>query len=92
MGESGNEVAVADRDAIWTRDGIPVEQLPDPLAPETTPPAPPAEQASSEPRKRPAWVLALYIFAGVLALTLAWLIVTAPLSRALEPLDDPALP
>jgi penicillin-binding protein 1A len=35
--------------------------------------------------------LVLYSLAGVLFLTLVWLVVTAPLSRALEPLDDPAL-
>ncbi|MEO7257386.1 MAG: biosynthetic peptidoglycan transglycosylase, partial [Sphingomicrobium sp.] len=32
-----------------------------------------------------------YAIAGVILVTLLWLIVTAPLSRALEPLDDPAL-
>jgi penicillin-binding protein 1A len=33
----------------------------------------------------------LYAIGGVLLITLLWLIVTAPLSRALEPLEDPAL-
>ena len=33
----------------------------------------------------------LYAISGILLVTLIWLIVTAPLSRALEPLDDPAM-
>ncbi|MES2136864.1 MAG: transglycosylase domain-containing protein [Pseudomonadota bacterium] len=81
---------LADRDGIWTRDGSPVEELPDPLAP-PAPPAvePPAEEAGPRPRRR--WPITLYSIAGLLLATLLWLVVTAPLSRALEPLDDPAM-
>jgi penicillin-binding protein 1A len=35
--------------------------------------------------------MALYVLTGLFIVTLIWLIVTAPLSRALEPLDDPAM-
>jgi penicillin-binding protein 1A len=81
---------VAERDAIWTRDGVPVEELPDPLAPDTPPPSdetPEHEQL----RRRRRWPLVLYTVAGLLAVTILWLVLTAPLSRALEPLSDPAL-
>lgn len=83
---------VAERDGIWSRGGTPVEDLPDPFAPE-----PPVHEVQPElplpepPRKRRRWPIVLYSISGVLLLTLVWLIVTAPLSRALEPLDDPAL-
>src|SRR5438874_3350551 len=80
---------VAERDAIWTRDGVPVEELPDPLAPETPPPA--GETPEEQPRRRRRWPLVLYTAAGLIAVTLVWLVITAPLSRALEPLADPAL-
>ena len=86
---------MADRDGIWSRGGVPVEELPDPLAPHAEPAAAPAEpgaEPSSIPRKRRfKWRVIFYAIAGVLLLTLLWLVVTAPLSRALEPLDDPAL-
>ncbi len=85
-----NEVRVADSETIWSRGGVPIEQLPDPFTPEPPVVQPEAEPAP-EPRKRSRWVVALYIFVGLFVVTLAWLIVTAPLSRALEPLDDPAL-
>ena len=53
--------------------------------PEDAPPEP-------EPRKRRRrWPLVLYSVAGLLVVTLVWLVITAPLSRALEPLADPAL-
>ena len=74
-------------DAIWTHGGVPVEELPDPFAP-----APPAEPEQQEqPRKRRRWPLVLYSVAGLLFITIVWLVITAPLSRALEPLADPAL-
>src|SRR5262245_40835151 len=80
---------VAERDGIWTRGGAPVEELPDPFAlPHEDLPG--EEQLVAKPRRR-RWVLWLYAISFVLLATLAWLIVTAPLSRALEPLDDPAL-
>ena len=87
---------MADSDTIWSRGGVPVEMLPDPFAPDKPPPPeaqlrPDGDQSPLAAKRRPRWVLALYIVAGLVVVTLAWLIVTAPLSRALEPLDDPAL-
>jgi penicillin-binding protein 1A len=83
---------VVDSDAIWSRGGVPVEQLPDPFAPQHPPPLSEEEQPQQpEPRKRRRWVLWFYAISGLIALTVAWLVITAPLSRALEPLDDPAL-
>ena len=80
---------MADRDAIWTRDGVPVEELPDPFASAV---APPPELAPQEPpRRRRRWPIVLYSVAAVIVVTLIWLVITAPLSRALEPLADPAL-
>ena len=79
---------VAERDEIWTRDGVPVEELPDPLAPEIPRSD---ESAEQEPKRRRRWPLILYSVAGLLAVTILWLVITAPLSRALEPLADPAL-
>ena len=77
------------RDDIWTRGGTPVEELPDPFA---QVPPPPADEPQQEPRKRPRrWPIILYSIAGLLFVTLVWLVLTAPLSRALEPLDNPAL-
>jgi penicillin-binding protein 1A len=78
---------LAEREEIWTRGGAPVEELPDPFAADT-PPAP--EEGQEPPRKR-RWPIYLYSVAGLFAVTLVWLIITAPLSRALEPLADPAL-
>src|SRR5438067_2498051 len=80
---------VAERDTIWTRDGVPVEELPDPLAPETPPAAGTPERPL--PKRRRRWPLILYSIAALVAVTLVWLVITAPLSRALEPLADPAL-
>ena len=74
-----------ERDAIWTRDGVPIEELPDPFPPESQAPA----EAESPKRRR--WPLVLYSTAALIAVTLIWLVITAPLSRALEPLSDPAL-
>jgi penicillin-binding protein 1A len=78
---------VAESDTVWTRDGLPVEELPDPLASETPPPA----EAPERPQRRRRWPLILYSVSALLVVTLLWLVITAPLSRALEPLPDPAL-
>lgn len=83
---------MADTEAIWSRGGVPVEELPDPFVPEWPVPHPPeAESPDEPPRKRRRWPIYLYSIAVVLLLTLVWLVFTAPLSKALEPLDDPAL-
>ena len=81
---------VAERDEIWTRGGMPVEELPDPFAAET-PPADGTPDEPQPPKRRRRWPLILYSVAAVLAVTILWLVITAPLSRALEPLADPAL-
>src|SRR3954453_23645801 len=79
----------AERDAIWTREGVPVEELPDPFAGHASPPGDAPDQ--SKPRRRRRWPLVLYSIAAVITVTVLWLVITAPLSRALEPLPDPAL-
>jgi penicillin-binding protein 1A len=82
---------VTDRDGIWSHGGVPVEELPDPFAP--LPMHEPEVQAATvaEPRKRRRWPIYLYSISGLLLITIVWLVMTAPLSRALEPLQDPAL-
>jgi penicillin-binding protein 1A len=84
-----SEMKVAESDAIWTRDGVPVEELPDPLAAE----APVSSEPSSDekPRRRRRWPVVLYSVAALLFVMILWLVITAPLSRALEPLADPAM-
>lgn len=78
---------LADRDDIWVRDGVPVEELPDPF---------PSQSAAADgpvldkPRRR-RWPIILYCLAGLFLFTVIWLVITAPLSRALEPLADPAM-
>jgi len=82
---------VADHDGIWTRGGVNVEELPDPFAP---PPPPPPDAAPEEQAKPKRWRktrIALWSFFALVMVTLAWLVITAPLSRALEPLPDPAM-
>ena len=86
---------MADRDGIWSRGGLPVEELPDPFAPIPMPgPVEPGSTEPGEPKPKPKRSrrrVIFYAVSAVLLLTLLWLVVTAPLSRALEPLDDPAL-
>ena len=81
---------VAEKDLVWTRDGQPVEELANPFAPET-PPDSEADVTPELPAKRRRWPLVLYSVAGLIFGTVLWLVITAPLSRALEPLPDPAL-
>jgi penicillin-binding protein 1A len=84
---------VADRDGIWSRGGVPVEELPDPFAP--TIPVESGSEADghevAEQSRRRRWPIYLYSVSFVLFATFIWLVFTAPLSRALEPLQDPAL-
>lgn len=81
---------VAEGDAIWTRNGVPVEELGDPFAREAAPPVESQEQ-EEVPRRRRRWPLVLYSVAALVFVTIVWLVITAPLSRALEPLSDPAM-
>ena len=80
---------MSEGESIWRRDGRNVEELPDPFAPPVLEPQ--AAPAAAPPKRRRYWKYGLYAFAGLMLVTLLWLIVTAPLSRALEPLDDPAM-
>jgi penicillin-binding protein 1A len=71
---------------------VPLEALPDPIAPE--PPVhldAPEQQDTEKPRKRRRWPIVLYATFGLFFITVVWLVITAPLSRALEPLANPAL-
>ena len=82
---------MAERDGIWTRGGANVEELPDPFAP-LPPPLEAGEPEQPRPKRRRVWLKrGFYALSVLFLVTLIWLIVTAPLSRALEPLDDPAL-
>ena len=74
---------------VWNRGGVPVEHLPDPFAPIPRRRGRRGRLRPALPRRR--WPLVLYAVGGILFITLLWLVLTAPLSRALEPLDDPAL-
>src|SRR5689334_23804410 len=79
---------LAEREEVWTRDGVPIEELADPFAHERRPDDP---QPVDPPRRRRRWPLVLYSVSALLVVTVLWLVITAPLSRALEPLSDPAL-
>jgi len=74
---------------IWQRGGVDVEHLPDPFAPPAAPP--PAQPPEKKSGRRRWWRWGFNLFAALLLVTLLWLIFTAPLGRALEPLDDPAM-
>ena len=79
---------MADRDSPWTRNGANVEELPDPFAP--MPPPSDSEAPAQRPKRR--WLRMGFTITGALLLvTLLWLVFTAPLGRALEPLPNPAL-
>ena len=81
---------MVDNEGIWSRGGVNVEELPDPFG--TAAPYADGQTAVEERTKRKhRWPLVLYAISSIILVTLIWLIVTAPLSRALEPLDDPAI-
>jgi len=82
---------MADDYGIWQRSGADVETLSDPFprAAPTGPVVPPGEEPKRQSRRW--WRWAFTAFGALLLIILLWLIVTAPLSRALEPLDDPAM-
>ena len=72
---------------IWQRDGRNIEDLPDPFtAPVVSPDA--LDAAPTKPRR---WRYVAYGLFFLVAAILLWLVVTAPLGRALEPLEDPAM-
>ncbi len=83
---------MAPRDEIWSRGGVPLEELPDPFS--ATPPPqgePGVPRPPEKPRRRRAWPIVLYCVAALFFITIIWLVITAPLSRALDPLPNPAL-
>jgi penicillin-binding protein 1A len=82
---------VNEASGIWQRGGRDVEQLDDPLPPLAPPPADaPATPPAGSKRRR--WLkFALYATFVSFVLIIGWLVISAPLGRALEPLDDPAM-
>ena len=73
---------------IWQSKGRNFEELGDPYV-DGQPPEQPIAPATG---KRRHWIkLSLYGLLALILVTLAWLVITAPLGRALEPLDDPAM-
>ncbi|HET9811942.1 MAG TPA: transglycosylase domain-containing protein, partial [Sphingomicrobium sp.] len=84
---------MADYDGtVWNRGGVNVEDLPDPLSPPPAPESPgPQQQKPPRSRRWRRFRIGLYCFAALILATLLWLVITAPLSRALEPLPDPAM-
>jgi penicillin-binding protein 1A len=79
---------LADNQEFWTRNGVPVEELPDPFG---APPPQDRVPEAEKPKRKRRWPLVLYTIAALMVVTLVWLVITAPLSRALEPLADPAM-
>ena len=82
---------MADSDQIWQRGGANVEELPDPLAPVLAPMDAPLVPARPRRRRRTLIKYGAYAFFALFVVTVLWLIITAPLSRALEPLPAPAM-
>ncbi len=79
---------MSEGDIIWQRGGRNVEDLPDPFGGATLPPQ--DDSATPRPRRR-KWRYIAYGFFAIILVTLLWLVFTAPLGRALEPLEDPAM-
>ena len=82
---------MGESDTIWLRNGRNVEDLPDPFtAPVLDPGAATLPDQPPPPRlRRRRWRYIFYALSALLLATLLWLIITAPLGRALEPLADP---
>jgi penicillin-binding protein 1A len=81
---------LSDSHGVWQRGGADIENLPDPFAHFTFPGDAAPPEGPERPRRR--WLRwGFTAFGALLLVTLLWLIVTAPLSRALEPLEDPAM-
>ncbi len=79
---------MSDTIGIWQRGGRDVEQLDDPF----TPPPPPPTEPAPPAKKRRQWLkIVLYSTFVFMVLIVGWLVISAPLGRALEPLDDPAM-
>ena len=57
---------MAERDGIWSRGGVPVEELPDPFAAEAAAAEPtlPSEPSPSRREARRRWPIYLYSIAG----------------------------
>jgi penicillin-binding protein 1A len=82
---------MGDSDTLWQRGGRNIEDLPDPFTPPVIEVAPdPSAKPPQSPRRR-RWKIIFYGISALLLVTLLWLVITAPLGRALEPLDDPAI-
>ena len=85
---------MAEYDGIWRQDGANIEDLPDPFDGALPPPQEePDSNAKTQPRpSRWRRIRQIAAVAAILfAITVIWLIFTAPLSRALQPLPDPAM-
>jgi penicillin-binding protein 1A len=86
---------MTDYESVWSRGGVNVEDLPDPFAPAHPPPeSAPSPGELEEPKPKSRWRRTKIIAGSILVvvvITLLWLVFTAPLSRALEPLPDPAM-
>jgi penicillin-binding protein 1A len=86
---------MADRESVpgggpWQRGGVNIEELPDPFA------RPGIQQASPTPLRgkggrRRLWRWGSTALFAAFLLTILWLVFTAPLGRALEPLPNPAM-
>lgn len=81
---------LSDTHGVWQRGGSDIENLPDPFGQFAFPGEGSPSEAEKPPRRR-WWRWGFTAFGAILLVTLIWLIITAPLSRALEPLDDPAM-
>jgi penicillin-binding protein 1A len=83
---------MADDYGIWQRGGVSVETLPDPFPAAASAGGAVPPPVAEPKRARRRWLRwGFTALAALLLITLLWLVVTAPLGRALEPLDDPAM-